>query len=699
VRGSPIMRELRQLTMLPLRRETIFHLVFDPNGMTTSSINQLIAADPGLALAALRLAPRALREGRVTVAQVSRFAAPAAIFEIIRSHPAAATTGSGSHESLIDQLWIHSIAVAHAARNLSRKHHYEHPQTAFLAGLLHNLGLLAAASIAPAVVAELLAQCNSSAELLDAEHDRLGAAHTSIANQFAKRWGLPQWLHEVMWWHHQPDATVPRSVTDRALVNLVREADELVSGSDFALGRTADGKAWSLPWKNADAIAAVVTRGVRQSWNRLQEHPLCDSPEEHNKLVTRAADLAGRNVALHANFDWQKQAWDKLAALPVDATPAELTGVVSEAFAQSLGALGSLCYVRNEDGSAAEGTFWCDNARPVSCSLETGAGTKPHAAQIVAKLRPAWQQRPYQVVGLNAGEINLAHVLLWLDEYGPLPSEPTLQQVTQLCTRWLSHAVHVAELESQLEGFTAALRDQAALADAQLENSKLAALAELAAGAGHEINNPLAVISGRAQLLLAEETEPRRRKSLETIMAQAQRIHCMIVDLMLFARPPAPDSKPTSVRDVVDRAIGKLKADADAAQLTLGIVAAAELPLISCDAGQLALALECILRNAMDASSVGSTIGVTAEAAPHGKLHIRVSDRGGGISDEQRRHIFEPFYSGREAGRGLGMGLSKAWRIIQNHGGEIQVESGPNGTTVTVALAALAAAAGERVCA
>ena len=73
---------------------------------------------------------------------------------------------------------------------------------------------------------------------------------------------------------------------------------------------------------------------------------------------------------------------------------------------------------------------------------------------------------------------------------------------------------------------------------ARLEAEKLAALAEFAAGAGHEINNPLAVICGRAELLLRQETHPERRRDLATIHAQARRVYEMIADLMLFARPP-----------------------------------------------------------------------------------------------------------------------------------------------------------------
>ena len=289
--------------------------------------------------------------------------------------------------------------------------------------------------------------------------------------------------------------------------------------------------------------------------------------------------------------------------------------------------------------------------------------------------------------------------MIWQDEFGPAPSDDLLDKAKSLCTTWLAHASHIALLESQLESLTAALRNQAADAEARLENAKLAALAEMAAGAGHEINNPLAVISGRAQLLIAEETDPRRRKSLETIVAQAQRIHRMIVDLMTFARPPAPDCKPLSIVEAIERAVGAVNDEAEEHRISLTINAAENLPKISGDIAQLAAAIECILRNSLEATSEGGSVQVVAEVVQKSGLQIRVSDTGHGIRDDQRQHIFEPFYSGREAGRGLGMGLPKAWCIVQNHGGEIVVESGEQGTTVTVRLPALAPADQERACA
>jgi signal transduction histidine kinase len=232
-----------------------------------------------------------------------------------------------------------------------------------------------------------------------------------------------------------------------------------------------------------------------------------------------------------------------------------------------------------------------------------------------------------------------------------------------------------------------------------LEQAKLAALAEMAAGAGHEFNNPLAVISGRAQLLLTEETDPRRRKSLETIIGQTQRVHRMIVDLMYFARPPVPDLKPIALADAIDRAVTAVARDAERLGVAITASVPDGLPMVQADLGQLTAALECILQNALEASPQNGAVQISVEPG-RDTVQLKVQDNGCGITDEQREHIFEPFYSGRDAGRGLGMGLPKAWSIVQNHKGEIIVASTPpdGGTTVTIQLPAIVADA-QRACA
>lgn len=216
------------------------------------------------------------------------------------------------------------------------------------------------------------------------------------------------------------------------------------------------------------------------------------------------------------------------------------------------------------------------------------------------------------------------------------------------------------------------------------DRDKLEALAEFAAGAGHEINNPLATIIGRAQLLLKDETDPQRRQMLMSIGAQAYRIRDMIGDNMLFARPPAPELTNVDLADAVQKVIQtqaeELEQEASFVQLSI------DRPVIvRADPTQLSIVISELLRNSRQALRPhGGEIQIAASAGD-GQAMITVFDRGKGFTPTEQQHAFDPFFSGRQAGRGLGFGLPKCWRIVEQHHGRIEIESSAHGpTTVRV---------------
>jgi len=209
-----------------------------------------------------------------------------------------------------------------------------------------------------------------------------------------------------------------------------------------------------------------------------------------------------------------------------------------------------------------------------------------------------------------------------------------------------------------------------------LETEKLEAMAEFAAGAGHEINNPLAIIGGRAQLLLKDETDPERRRDLAVMNAQVKRAHEMIADIRLFARPPRPEPETIDLVALVDQMLGDLASQA--AERAISVCRSGDDgPLeIEADPAQLSVAIRAVCKNSLEAIGHDGHVEIALRPLP-GHVEIRVSDDGPGIPPEYRRHLFDPFYSARQAGRGLGFGLSKCWRIVTNHGGRIDVESQP----------------------
>jgi signal transduction histidine kinase len=222
-----------------------------------------------------------------------------------------------------------------------------------------------------------------------------------------------------------------------------------------------------------------------------------------------------------------------------------------------------------------------------------------------------------------------------------------------------------------------------------LEAAKLESLKELAYGAGHEINNPLANISARAQALLTDERHPQRRRMLASIHAQALRAHEMIADMMLFARPPAPRPESLDVGQLVTQVHAELLEAAAQQQTELALRLPREPIEIIADKTQIAVAVRSLCVNALEAVASGGRVEIAVEEPAPADAHVRVvvSDDGPGIPAETRPHVFDPFFSGREAGRGLGLGLSKCWRIVTLHGGSLDVASANGrGAVFTVSL-------------
>lgn len=221
--------------------------------------------------------------------------------------------------------------------------------------------------------------------------------------------------------------------------------------------------------------------------------------------------------------------------------------------------------------------------------------------------------------------------------------------------------------------------DQGEGFEERLRNEKIASMKQLAYGASHEINNPLANIASRAQMLLQQERDSARREALSKINEQAFRAHEMLADMMLFAHPPKLQPCEVSPRDLVETVVADWVDRADAAGCSIEThFGPIMLSPWYADARQIREALRALIANAIEASNEGGTITISVQQVDSGGeaiLEFEVADWGTGFSDEALRFLFDPWYSGREAGRGLGLGLSKVWRIAQLHGGSVVAEN------------------------
>ena len=217
----------------------------------------------------------------------------------------------------------------------------------------------------------------------------------------------------------------------------------------------------------------------------------------------------------------------------------------------------------------------------------------------------------------------------------------------------------------------------------RLQTEKLASLKQLAYGASHEINNPLANIATGAQALMQVEPDEDRRHRLASIYQHSMAAHEMISDLMLFAHPPAPEMETVDLRGLVSEIVNRAEQQNRNIRVTFG----PDVDSAKIDRNQIIIAIEALLRNSFEAIAqvkdpvsspqVSMRVDVLADRSTDW-LRIFVVDNGPGFTQQQNRHLFDPFYSGREAGRGLGFGLSKAYRIIKLHHGDIVAERDEN---------------------
>ena len=209
-------------------------------------------------------------------------------------------------------------------------------------------------------------------------------------------------------------------------------------------------------------------------------------------------------------------------------------------------------------------------------------------------------------------------------------------------------------------------------------SEKLAAIGKLAAAVAHEIRNPLSSIRGFAQYLRNTlKDKPREKEYAETIVSEVDRINRVVTDLLTFARPMEADLAPTDVTELIERTVRLVQADARSRNIGIQM-SLSDLSIVPLDTNQMTQAILNLLLNSLQAVSSGGHIEVGAELDPSvSRLNLWVEDDGPGISREQNEKIFDPFFTTREKGTGLGLAI--VHKIVENHNGEINLQSPPHG--------------------
>ena len=233
-----------------------------------------------------------------------------------------------------------------------------------------------------------------------------------------------------------------------------------------------------------------------------------------------------------------------------------------------------------------------------------------------------------------------------------------------------------------------------------LRSEKLASVGQLAAGVAHEVNNPLAGILIYIKLLLKKYKQNKlqtedTKKQLEKIGKETERCSRIIKNLLDFSRQTEVTLRPVDINKVIEATFEIIGHQISLDNIRTEEKLSPSLPLIQVDFDQIQQALMNIMLNAAQAMPDGGNLTITTSVAKSVKIgnsirdaiRIDISDTGVGIPKENLDKLFTPFFTTKEKGKGVGLGLSVVHGIIERHHGKITIESNPvDGTTFSIYL-------------
>lgn len=246
-----------------------------------------------------------------------------------------------------------------------------------------------------------------------------------------------------------------------------------------------------------------------------------------------------------------------------------------------------------------------------------------------------------------------------------------------------------------LDGIMIVIQDtarQRALEENLIQSAKLSALGEIVSRAAHELNNPLTSILGYGEFLMSSASGDAQRQRFERLIEETHRCRRIVENLLTFSRRAEHSRRTVDINELVREAVALYEYALTLDNVEVVLNLAPSLPSLKVSAQDLQRAMLNILNNAhlalleMDGPPRRLTVSTSLEGP---SLHIAFHDNGPGISPEARTRLFDPFFSTRPVGKGIGLGLSIAHGIVADYSGRIEVDSTPGqGATFTIVLPA-----------
>lgn len=724
-----IVRQLDTLSTFPQVAGNALQLL-TTGPLETSDLMEMLKADPALSARILSVASRSdglPKEPPLSIEQAVEKLTREQIRDAILSVRVFQTleTSAADQEEYAfrHQLALHTLAVACAAEQLAQEM-LTPPlrEIAFSAGLLHDLGKLALLEVMPKSYLQMVRQAQTEgASLVAIEQRHLGLDHTTVGKRLAEKWNLPRPIQTAIWLHHSDPDAVAAHLPFMELARVVLLADGLARKAEIGSSGSYDAMDESLLTATQhrlnplflDQLLGELPQRVQNQTQRLGLLTPQAAQNYYGAIHQTAAELAKHNLDLaQTNRQFQiksrqvellddflgrikpQDIFETLAFHLADVLAQTVRGAVSVLLQTDLGDSSIGCFTVDRQGKHYAAMLQLPAGQTVAARLEK----EEFAVRLIdpsldwffdkfsGRLDPSCSYTaPLSVPGLRLGKIVLeladqTDKEVLTETIGPLcQAAASLLQTAAVADRHLEMSERFAEVLNNLR----IARRQIAQMEA------LQGVAEMAAGAAHELNNPLSVISGRAQLLASSEKDPQRQEELRLIQERTEEMAQILKDLMSYARPPQPQKHIHSIMDLVQEAVQRTCKIHNLPQMAVRLEGLDSLADVYVDFEQIVQVLTHILLNSLQSypGENGPVRIARTPLQPQNGSSFSICDQGCGMDQKTLANAVRPFFSARPAGRRRGMGLAYAQRLIQLNDGSMSITSRPQkGTTVTITL-------------
>lgn len=728
-----IMCQIESLPTLPVVATRLLSLTADDKA-TARQVIDLVSSDPVLTAKVISLcrgADTGVRQDDLTVGRAVVLLGFAAVRNAVLSVKVMELFDNDRLGQSLDrsEFWRHSIAVAIAAELIAGAHgsSSECPASeAFVCGLLHDLGKLALDYVLPRSYARVieLTELNQG-NIADFERRIIGIDHHTAGKRLAEHWHLPYEVQDCLWLHGSTYEMLPR-LDHKRLIGVVSLADLIVRrhhvgySGNFSMSQEVEVICDQIDF-DSQKIDSITRQLFEEIPRRCDALGLDDvpSPKLFVRSLQRANEALGRlNRDLgrrsHAAAR-QERILDAIVEFHHGAVPGRsIQDVIDKVVRSAATVLDANSYTvlrqsdpidpetrsqrtwmisrHHSDGESLDWQYvdplphWPDLSQ-----LELNRSVTTEVAGCLSEIRDLLGSSAdagrLRVIPLVCGW-GIAAVLLHDG-----PRDRPFNELHALAAVWGAAIASAAQHDGARrlgEDLAEANRVAAQAHERLLQHESMARLGEMAAGAAHEMNNPLAVISGRSQMLCTALPEGSKQQlDAQAVLEQTRSLSDMITSLHRFAEPNSADRCCADVTALLKDTIARVRDDANHADhdVSVQLQIKNDLSRINLDRDQIGGAVRELLLNAMQALPKRAVQVVAGIDSTDQCLVIHVVDDGEGMDSHVLSHATDPFFSAKSAGRRAGMGLPRARQWVAAHDGELVLQSTPGkGTSAVIRI-------------